>query len=332
MNGTEVLFTVDTGSAVTLLTERTGRRLDLNYRKPVKMLAAANGSRIDVIGTSDVEIYNNNITANATVYVSRTASSNLLGRPQIEALQLLAFVNNVNEDVFDPVTVFPKLFEGLGTMPSEFGINLRSDVEPVRLFAPRPIPAGLRDQAKAELDKMLALDVIEPVEIATEWCSGLTIAPKPGGAIRMCVDLTALNKGVRREVYHFPRVSDMLSRLANGTVFSKLDANSGFWQVILSPACRLYTTFITPWGRFCFKRMPFGISSAPEFYQRAMEKMLDGLEGVVCYMDDVLVYGKDTAQHWKRNHRVILVTCATGRLDINCSTDTISAAEITLRS
>ena len=117
MNGIEVLSTVDTGSAVSLLTEQTGRRLGLNYRTPVRPLVAANGSHIDVLGASDVKIYNSNITANATVYVSRTASSNLLGRPQIEALQLLEFVNNVTDGVFDPVTASPKLFEGLGTTP-----------------------------------------------------------------------------------------------------------------------------------------------------------------------------------------------------------------------
>ena len=154
--------------------------------------------------------------------------------------------------------------------------------------------------------------MIEPVEEATDWCSGLTIAPKPNGAIRMCVDLTSLNKGVRREVYPFPRVSDMLSQLAEGRVFSKLDANSGFWQVRLDPNSKLLTTFITPWGRYCFRRMPFGISSAPEFYQRAMEKILDGLEGVLCFMDDVLVYGKDEREHWSRLQKVLQRILASG--------------------
>ena len=79
----------------------------------------------------------------------------------------------------------------------------------------------------------------------------------------------------------------MLSQLAEERVFSKLDANSGFWQVRLDPNSKLLTTFITPWGRYCFHRMPFGISSAPEFYQRAMEKILDGLDGVLCFMDGV---------------------------------------------
>ena len=88
-------------------------------------------------------------------------------------------------------------------------------------------------------------------------------------------------------------------------MFSKLDAISGFWQVVFEPESKLLTTFITPWGRYCFNRMPFGISSAPEFFQRSMSKILQGLEGVVCMMDDILVYGESEAQHWERLRAVL---------------------------
>ena len=80
-------------------------------------------------------------------------------------------------------------------------------------------------------------------------------------------------------------------------MFSKLDANSGFWQIPLEQCSRLLTTFITPFGRYCFNKLPFGISSAPEHFQKRMSQILDGLEGVVCQMDDVLVFGKDQQQH-----------------------------------
>jgi len=120
----------------------------------------------------------------------------------------------------------------------------------------------------------------------------------------MCVDLTNLNKGVRREIYPLPRISDMLSELSEGVMFSKLDANSGFWQVKLDSKCKLLTTFVTPWGRFCFNRMPFGISSAPEYFQRAMENILKGLKGVVCFMDDILVHGRSASEHWERLNKV----------------------------
>ena len=113
----------------------------------------------------------------------------------------------------------------------------------------------------------------------------------------MCVDVTNLNKCVRREVYLLPRISEMLSKLAKRIMFSKLDANSGFWQVRLDKKCKELTTFVTPWGRFCFKRMPFGISSFPEFFQKEMEKILKSLDGIVRLMDDILVYEKTVTKH-----------------------------------
>jgi len=216
----------------------------------------------------------------------------------LNKLNLLAVVNSLVANAFDPVTIFKNVFEGLGTLPDTFRIHLKKEVEPKCLYASCPIAAGLQTKAKYELDEMLRKGVIELVEQPTEWCSALTIALKTGGKIRMCVDLTSLNKFVKREVHPLPRVSDMLSLLSEGVLFLKLVANSGFWQVKLNEKSRLLTTFVTPWGSFCFKRIPFGISSALEFFQRAMEKILKGMKGVICLIDDVLVYEKTAEEHW----------------------------------
>ena len=88
---------------------------------------------------------------------------------------------------------------------------------------------------------------------------------------RICVDLTHLNKSVQREIYPIPRIDEILAQLKGAKVFSKLDAiiyMSGFWQIPLAEASRKMTTFITPFGRFCFNKLPFGISSAPEHFQK----------------------------------------------------------------
>ena len=239
--------------------------------------------------------------------IIKNATRNLLGIVEIRGLNLLAVVNSIqpNKKAFDPYKDFPVLFEGLGTMPDVYKIVMKSDVKPYKIRTPRSIAIGLREKARSELRKMVELKVIEPVEQPTEWCSGLTIVPKPNGAIRMCVDLTMLNRGVEREFYPLPRVSDMLSQLSTGRLFSKLDANSGFWQIMLDPESRALTTFLTPWGRFQFRRLPFGLSSAPEIFQRSMEKILFGLEGVICMMDDVLVFGRDAKEHWIRLRLVL---------------------------
>ena len=108
------------------------------------------------------------------------------------------------------------------------------------------------------------------------------VAPKSNNDIRLCVDLTSLNKAVRREVHPMASVDENLARIQNSRFFSKLDANSGFWQIPLDPSSRLLTTFITPFGCYCFNRLPFGISSAPEVFQRTMSRILEDLDGVVC--------------------------------------------------
>jgi len=97
-----------------------------------------------------------------------------------------------------------------------------------------------------------------------------------------------------------PKVDTTLAQLSGAKLFSKLDANSGFWQIPLAEESKLLTTFITPFGRFCFNKLPFGISSAPEIFQRQMNEVLSGLPGVLCHIDDILVYGQDAAEHESR--------------------------------
>ena len=152
---------------------------------------------------------------------------------------------------------------------------------------------------------MVKEDVIEPVDTPTDWCSPIVVVPKPNGNVRLCVDLTKLNKSVKREVYAMPSVEETLSKISQGCVFSKLDANSGFHQIPLDDASSELTTFITPFGRFKFKRLPYGITSAPEYFQKRMDSLLHGLPGVLCHMDDILVFGKDKAEHDVRLNAVL---------------------------
>ena len=108
-----------------------------------------------------------------------------------------------------------------------------------------------------------------------------------------------------REVHPLPKVDETLAQLSGAKLFSKLDANSGFWQIPLSQNSQHLTTFITPFGRYCFNKLPFGISSAPEHFQKRMSAILTGLDGVVCQMDDVLVHGRDATEHDARLMRAL---------------------------
>nr|KAG5700450.1 hypothetical protein BaRGS_010363 [Batillaria attramentaria] len=215
-------------------------------------------------------------------------------------LGIIKRVDNVTDstrEVPDFKAEFPKLFSGLGTLQTKYTITLKPDAHPVCLYAPRKIPHPLIPKVKDEIERMQAEGVISPITEPTSWCSGIVVVPKPNGAVRICVDLTHLNKSVQREVHPMASVDQSLAQLANSKIFTKLDAKSGFWQIPLSEESRKYTTFVTPFGRFCFNRLPFGISSASEVFQRTMSTVLSDLEGVICHMDDVLVHAENQAEH-----------------------------------
>ena len=276
----------------------------MQWRKPNKLLKGADGRTLKVLGEVDVTLASQRgNTTETSAFVVCGASSNLLGKKEIKSLGLVSVVNSVG--VENIVTKYEKIFHGLGTLPEVFTIHMKEDAIPYNISTPRRVPVGLREQVQGELFRMKELGVISPIEKSTVWCAGMVVAPKKSGKVRICVDLSQLNKGVKRETYPLPRVEDALASLADAKWFSKMDANSGFWQIKLDEASRELTTFLTPFGRFCFNRMPFGVSSAPENFQRQISKILEGQEGILCHMDDVLVFGKDEEEHDQRLESVL---------------------------
>ncbi|CAL9703681.1 unnamed protein product [Knipowitschia caucasica] len=168
-------------------------------------------------------------------------------------------------------------------MKGEYNIVLKPGAQPYSISTPRRISLPLLPKVKEELYRMERQGVISKVEQPTEWCAPMVVVPKPAQErVRICSDLTQLNKSVLRERHQLPSVENTLGQLSGAKVFSKLDANAGFWQIPLSKDSSLLTTFITPFGRYCYNRLCFGLSSAPEHFQKRMQQILEGLEGVVC--------------------------------------------------
>ena len=151
---------------------------------------------------------------------------------------------------------------------------------------------------------MLEQDIIEEVTEASPWVSNLVIVPKKSGDLRVCCDLREVNKAVIRERYVLPKVEDTLHAMHGSKYFAKIDAKSGFFQLTLAEESRHVTTFITPRGCYRFKRTPFGLSDASEAFQKMMEKILFGIEGVRISADDVIIYAETMAELVKRVRNV----------------------------
>ena len=151
----------------------------------------------------------------------------------------------------------------------------------------------MRDRVKKKLDELESQGVIEKQEEPTDWVSALLITTKRSGDIRVCIDPRPLNKALKREHFELPTLDDMLPELGKQKcmIFSTLDCKNGFWHVRLSESSSLLTTFTTRWGRYRWKRMPFGVKPAPEIFQKRLLQVLQDLPGTFVVFDDILVVG-----------------------------------------
>lgn len=128
------------------------------------------------------------------------------------------------------------------------------------------------------------------VDFPTQWCSPIVVVPKPHSEnIRLCCDYTQLNKTIKRANFPILKVDIVLANLKGSRIFSRLDAQAGFYQIKLHKDSQPLTTFITPFGRFMFTRLPFGINCAPDYFAQRFTEILQGISNVIVHMDDVLM-------------------------------------------
>ena len=293
LNGDPIEFKIDTGADVTVIPATAYRESRDNKLQPAgKVLRGPSQHTLTVLGKFHGTLQSANATALQDIYVVKGLQKALLGRPAIEALGVAVRVDQILDNKATVKGKFPQLFHGLGCMRGAYQIQLKDHAVPFALTVPRRVPIALMSKVQSELQHMEKKGVISQVREPTNWCAGMVVVPKAEGKVRICVDLTKLNQSVRRERLMLPSAEQTLAQLGGATVFSKLDANSGFWQVELTKESSLLTTFITPFGRYRFNQLPFGITSAPEHFQRRISEVLQDLEGVVCLIDDILIYGK----------------------------------------
>ncbi|KAK2713236.1 hypothetical protein QYM36_009191 [Artemia franciscana] len=128
----------------------------------------------------------------------------------------------------------------------------------------------------------------------------MVMVEKKDGFIRLYIDLVDLNKSIKRPHYPIPTLDNVTSKLHGAKVFTKLDAQSGYWSILLSDNSSYLLTFSTIYGRYHFKQMPFGIISAQDEFQQKMEDAFKGLEGFKIIIDNMIVYGNTQEEHDKR--------------------------------
>ena len=182
-------------------------------------------------------------------------------------------------------------------------IRLKTGAEPVQ-HAARKLAFSIHAEVKDELDRMQKLGVITKVDEPTEWVNSMVVVKQPG-KLRICLDPTDLNKWVMREHHHLPTPEETLSKITNARYFTKLDLKSGYWQLPLEENSSKLTTFNTPFGRYRYLRLPFGLNSANEIFQKRMSEKFEGFKGVLIIFDDILVFANTVEEHTARLKAVL---------------------------
>ncbi|XP_050064587.1 uncharacterized protein LOC126553473 [Aphis gossypii] len=138
-----------------------------------------------------------------------------------------------------------------------------------------------------------------------DWVNSMVVIKKPNNELRICLDPQDLNKNLKREYFPMTTVEEIMGKMSEARIFSRLDAKNGFYQISLSEESSKLTTFNTPLGRYCFCKLPFGLNVAPEIFYKHFSQLVEGLEGVQVYMDDIIVYGKNEEEHKSRLMNVL---------------------------
>ena len=267
-------------------------------------LVSFSGDKTTTLGTCDLPLIIAEKNVTLTFQVVKIKKKTLLGLTDALRLGLLTLHPEVHEvdqqhenippDIYEK---YSELFSDLpGTLPVVYKMKLRPDAQPV-IRPPRRVPVARHEKVKQELEKMEQHGIIKKVTQATEWVSSMVAAEKKNtDELRICIDPRDLNQALMRPHHALKTVDDILSDISGAKVFSKLDAKSGFWHIKLDEKSSYYTTFNTPFGRYRFIKMPYGITSGSEVFQRSMEQLMEGLPCKII-VDDIIVYGKNLEEH-----------------------------------
>ena len=148
------------------------------------------------------------------------------------------------------------------------------------------------------------LGVIRKLDIneASDWVHALVIVIKPNCKPDVCLDPRTLNSVLRYNVHNAKRFIDIITKIKGFKYVSKIDANSGFWTLPLDPLSQLLTTSDTPWGKFCFLKLPFGLCESQYFFQYYMDLNFESLTNAHITANDVLIVGSDQGPMDEHDH------------------------------
>ena len=305
-----IRFQVDTGAETNLVSQEYVKHLEISPTS--KRLLMWNRSSVNPIGTCIAKIVNpkdnKKYKVSFTVVPNEPKLTPIIGITAAEHMKLVTInsenfqrVHSVRAPLLDDYSdVFHE--SKLGMLPGVVKLYTDKSVTP-SIASSRRVPTALKAKLSEELNRLVNTQVIAKVSEPTDWVSNLVVTTKKSGDIRICIDPKQLNKALKRHHYQSPTLEELLPELTKARVFSTCDLKSGYHHLKLDEESSKLTTFITPHGRYRYLRLPFGLNVSSEIFQSRLNEALEGLEGVLCIADDILIYGcGDNVEEAEKDH------------------------------
>ena len=301
-SGGQLSCKLDTGAEVSVLPVKIYEKLQPKptLKQTTMKLTAYGGTSIQPIGTCQMTCTAPDSPDSKTIefYITPVDAQPILGLTGCVELGLIKRVCPIQELPLTKETLlekYPTVFTGLGQLGT-YHITLHDNHQPV-INPPRRIPHSLKAKLQQALERNVRTGVLKKVNQPTDWVSNLVVVEKKDGSLRLCLDPKDLNKAIKREHYKIPTMEEIAAEFTGKTVFSTLDLKDGYWQIQLDEDSSQLCTFNTPFGRYRFTRMPFGIKSASEVFQKRNEETFAGISGIHIVADDIIIAASSIKEH-----------------------------------
>jgi hypothetical protein len=308
-----VCFELDTGASLTSISFNDFKRIFPNKRlfKTGVELRTYTGEIISPRGCTFAHCDYKGQKFVGKLYVINQDVEPIFGREWMREVQLdWAEIRTVDETQGTQLNALIEQFQDvfkndIGAIPEyQAQLILQEGSRPIYI-KPRQVPYALKNKIENEIERLENLNIISKVD-HSEWGTPVVPVVKPNGSIRLCADYkVTLNKIIKDENHPIPRIEDIFSSMSGGKYFCTLDISNAYLHMVMNEESAKLQTLSTHKGLYKVNRLMFGVKVAPSLWQRYMDSILQGLDGVQCFFDDILIQGPTFEETLRRLRKVL---------------------------